>query len=194
MDKDLTELDAVVTPADTDLIYTVTDVSTTPTDKKSTWTTIKAFLKTYFDSLTTTFTNKVIELNPAIGYHLISWITVTKTAGEAIMAGQVCYLKSDGKMWLAKADAVATAGPCLIGLATDTIASNATGVFLLKWYFQDFFVFSMTPCVPQYISAATAGAITETAPSTATNIARIIGYAETADIIYFSPDNTWLEI
>lgn len=47
----LTDLSAVVTPVDTDLIYTVTDVGTTPTSKKGTWTVIKAFLKTYFDGI-----------------------------------------------------------------------------------------------------------------------------------------------
>jgi hypothetical protein len=47
----LTELDAVVTPVDTDLVYTVTDVATTPVSKKVTWTVVKAFLKTYFDTL-----------------------------------------------------------------------------------------------------------------------------------------------
>ena len=50
-DQKITELDAVVTPIDTDLLATVQDVSTTPVTKKSTWTVIKAFLKTYFDGL-----------------------------------------------------------------------------------------------------------------------------------------------
>jgi hypothetical protein len=50
-DTKLTGLDAVVTPVDADLIYTVTDVSTTPVPKKGTWTVVKGFLKTYFDTL-----------------------------------------------------------------------------------------------------------------------------------------------
>ena len=51
MDKKITELDAVVTPTDADLLTTLTNLSTTPANEKITWTVAKAFLKTYFDGL-----------------------------------------------------------------------------------------------------------------------------------------------
>lgn len=50
-DLKITQLDAVETPVDTDLLETVQDVATIPVNKKITWTTIKAFLKSYFDTL-----------------------------------------------------------------------------------------------------------------------------------------------
>lgn len=50
-DQKLTELTATTTPADGDILYQVSDPATTPVDRKITWTSIKAFLKTYFDSL-----------------------------------------------------------------------------------------------------------------------------------------------
>ena len=50
-DLKITQLDAVVTPVDADLFESVQSVATTPVNKKITWTVIKAFLKTYFDTL-----------------------------------------------------------------------------------------------------------------------------------------------
>jgi len=50
-DQKITALTAVVTPDNTDLLPTVQDVGGTPVTKKITWTVVKAFLKTYFDTL-----------------------------------------------------------------------------------------------------------------------------------------------
>ena len=97
-------------------------------------------------------------------------------------------------MWLAKSDVMATSGACIIGMAMASINANTSGIFLMRGFYQNATLFNLTPCVPEYISAATSGALTETAPSTTGNIVRIVGYAKTADIIYFCPDNTYLEI
>jgi hypothetical protein len=135
-----------------------------------------------------------MAINPAPADHVYSGIVATYTAGETMAIGEVGYLKSDGKIWKAKGDAVGTSGGCLLVMATAAVSAAATGTFLLYGYFRDDSTFAMTPCVAQYISAATAGTITETAPSTAGQMVRIVGYAQTADIICFCPDNTWIEI
>lgn len=58
-DEQLKDLIETTTPSDGDIIYTVVDPAVTPLDRKITWTTIKAFLKTYFDGLYEKLTNKV---------------------------------------------------------------------------------------------------------------------------------------
>lgn len=50
-DKKITQLDSVSSPANADLLETVQNVSTSPVNRKITWTTIKSFLKTHFDTL-----------------------------------------------------------------------------------------------------------------------------------------------
>lgn len=45
-----------------------------------------------------------------------------------------------------------------------------------------------------YLSAATGGLMTQTQPSVAGNRVQIIGYAESATVIYFNPDYTWITI
>ena len=65
-DKKITDLDAVVTPTDADLLTTVTNLSTTPVNEKITWTVAKAFLKTYFDGLYATLTGAETLTNKRI--------------------------------------------------------------------------------------------------------------------------------
>ena len=46
-----------------------------------------------------------------------------------------------------------------------------------------------------YLQAAGAsGLITQTAPASSGNIVRVVGYAITADLIYFNPSQDWIEI
>ncbi len=47
-----------------------------------------------------------------------------------------------------------------------------------------------------YISNTTPGQLTNTAPTTTGHVVRIVGYVVDSvnNIIYFCPDNTWIEI
>jgi hypothetical protein len=45
-----------------------------------------------------------------------------------------------------------------------------------------------------YLLAANTGEMTQTAPSGTGDIVRVVGYAISADLIYFNPSQDWIEI
>jgi hypothetical protein len=126
-----------------------------------------------------------------------SGITVTGTAGATLAVGDLCYLDVTAAEWLlTDADAAATAGPVVLGICI--LAANnaeATNMLLMGTVRSAAFPASIALGAPVYISG-TAGDITATAPSTATQIVRIVGHAVTVEpnTIYFAPDNTWIEV
>lgn len=116
---------------------------------------------------------------------------LTATAGENVTAGQLCYLKSDGKYWLAKADAEATSWGKLV-IATASISADASWTFQESW---DYTTTGLTAGSTYYVSEATAGAITVTAPSTtAGDVIRIVGYAKSTTILNIQIDPTYLVV
>jgi hypothetical protein len=141
----------------------------------------------YDGSLWRTFDNHWIV--PAD--HSWSGNTMTATAGETVAMGDLCYLKSDGKFWLADADAQATSDG-MLAIATAAISGDATGVFLLRGLFRDD-SWTWTVGGAFYVNT-TGGAPVQTAPSATGDIVRIVGHAYNADVIYFNPDNTFVEL
>ncbi len=120
--------------------------------------------------------------------HTWNGISETQTAGENVTIGQVCYFKSDGKLWLADADAEATAGG-MLRMATASIAADATGVFLVLGYFRDD-TFAYTVGAKLYVSV-TPGVPTETAPSGNADVVRVVGCAQSADVVFFNPSSEY---
>ena len=114
-------------------------------------------------------------------------ITEDLTAGEALSAGDLCYLSTDGMMWKADASAESTS-ITLLAIATETISANATGTFLL---FGSYTTSGLTAGDIMYVSE-TAGAMTNTAPSTSGSVVRIVGYALSTTVLFFNPDNSYI--
>lgn len=117
-------------------------------------------------------------------------IKTTFTAGENLSFGDVCYIKSDGKLWKADADAESTSFTIAIALAT--ISADVSGSFLLigivrcdSW--------NWTVGSPIYLST-TLGGITQTIPSGSGDIVQILGIATHANRIYFNPSLSQAEI
>ncbi len=115
----------------------------------------------------------------------------TFTAGEGVVIGDVCYLKSDGKFWQCDADAVATTAG-MLAMATGTISADATGTFLLNGFIRDD-TWALTVGAELYVDV-TPGNPTETKPTATADIVRIVGYAYSADVVYFNVDKTYLEL
>ena len=133
----------------------------------------------------------VLDLMSALSAdHSYHGLTADLTAGTALALPNLCRVGSDGKMELTDADAAATMPG--IALATESINENSSGIFLLVGFFRDD-SWDWTPGGMLYASA-TPGALTQTAPSGSGDVVQIVGVAITADVIYFTPFNGFIEL
>lgn len=124
------------------------------------------------------------------GDHAIVGISGAWTAGENLVFGDFCYLKSDGKMWKADADA-ATTMPCL-AMAAATINADASGDFLMwGWARDDTWGWTVGNML---YASTTAGALTATAPTGNNDIVQAVAVATHADRIYFQPALTLVKV
>jgi len=197
---------AKTTPADDDTVA-ITDSAASNVHKKVTWANLKATLKTYFDSLTTTLTNKtltapVINASTQTGHHNIAAVPATDhtvngetttifNLGATIALMDLVYLGSSSKWLLTDADAEATTAGKL-GICLDGGVDNDTTTVVTKGYVRDD-TWNWTPGATLYVGL-TAGQITSTRPSATDDAARIVGFAVTADVIYFDPEPGYIII
>jgi len=122
-----------------------------------------------------------------------SGITATLQAGENLTITQLVYVKNDGKMWKAKADAAATMPA--IAMATATINVNAWGAFLLVGMFRDDGTLTFTLGDMLYVSDTVAGAFDNVLPADAGEQVQCLGKCLiTTHIIYFNPSLELVEI
>ncbi len=126
----------------------------------------------------------VQTLSIPISDHDYNGISTTLTAGENLVFGNFCYLKSDGKMWKADADA-STTTPC-VAMAVATITADADGLFLINGFARDD-TWTWTVGGRLYTST-TDGAVTQTAPTGVGDEIQIVGIATHADRVLFNPD------
>ena len=116
------------------------------------------------------------------------------TAGAILAFGDLVYLAvADSKWELADADAVATAfgklGICVLAAAEDA----ATVILLWGKVRADAAFPALTVGAPVHVGV-TLGDIQVAAPVGSGDIVRIIGYGNTADELFFCPDNTYIEL
>lgn len=109
-------------------------------------------------------------------------VVSTGTAGEDLTAGQLVYLKNDGKWWKTDADTAATLFGVILGIAQSTTTANNTITSGVLQKGLDTNQSGLTAGNPYYASN-TAGAISASA---GTNTKKI-GVARSTTNLYFDP-------
>jgi len=137
-------------------------------------------------------TAKELSFDPAVAVNNVSGITATFTAGEVLVRGAVCYFKAgDSKMW--HADANLTALMPVVAMAAADIAEDAAGLFLLQGFCHDADSFPTWDITGRLYVSGTPGVPTQTAPSSDGDFVQDLGWAVSADAVYFNPSGDVIE-
>jgi hypothetical protein len=137
-----------------------------------------------------------LEFNSAPADESVSGVTATFTAGEDLVRGEVVYFKaSDSKMW--KAVATATGTMPVVAMAAEDVSADAVGVFLLYGFIADNGSFpAYTVGGKIYAPEAETGSQNvpeQTAPDSDGDFVQVLGYAVTANSLFFNPSNDVIE-
>ena len=111
----------------------------------------------------------------------------TMTALTGIAVGELVHIDVNGKLDEAHADATADMPAIGIALTANSSGSDAEINILTRGIYRDDGQFAFTPGLAVYVSAATEGQFTQTAPSSDGNFVQRVGIALTADSIWFNP-------
>ena len=79
-------------------------------------------------------------------------------------------------------------------MAAEDISSDAAGKFLLQGFIHDAGTFPSYTVAGRLYAPEAEGPPTQTAPSTDGDLVQVIGWAVTADKIYFSPSPDYIEV
>ena len=125
------------------------------------------------------------------------------TAGGDLAAGGLYYLDTDGAWKSTSASVTGSGHDQLLGVAMADGKPAAVGMLVKGYFHQDsYFSGSFGVGKPVYIqsssvarSATEGGFMSGAAPTAADSYVRVIGYGtDTANVIYFNPDSTYVEI
>ena len=127
----------------------------------------------------------------------VSGITATFTAGEDLVRGEVVYFKAgDSKMWKAVASAAGTMP--VAAMAAADISADAAGKFLLYGFLADNGTFpAYTVGGDLYAPEAETSSENvpeQAAPDSDGDFVQVLGYAVTANSVFFDPDQTIVEV
>ena len=132
-------------------------------------------------------------------------VLYSELSGEDVNFGNICYREASGRWLKASGLAAGEASINMLGIAlNDTTGPVEPLSILTRGYVETTYASVLATGEPLYMttSPGTVGRVTYIAPSTAGNIVRLIGntfwdsslQTNTKNIIYFNPDNTWIEL
>jgi|TARA_R100000084_G_scaffold81432_1_gene37737 hypothetical protein len=145
-------------------------------------------------------TNCQVMHNSAVADGEYSGNLAMYQAGEDLEVGEVVYFKSDGKVYKAVATAAATSR--CVAMCVAPTSANAMGPFLLEGFarfntnFPTWTVGGViyTPEAEVSNGNNNVNVPEQTAPDTDGDFVQVIGYAISADTVYFKPDSTVIEV
>jgi len=147
-------------------------------------------VKSYVDTgLGTKLSDVVSDTTPQLGGNLDlneKAISVIATAGESVVAGNLLYLKNDGKYWKASNTSETTSTTSL-AIANASISADATGEVIV---YGTFTTTGLTAGSNYFVGAG--GAITTTTPTTEDYVIRPIGTALSTTKLIFNPTTSWI--
>lgn len=189
----LHELTNVTSLNGSDLFYVETDPGGTPGDRKLSYTNLLANIFSPDAGLPEN--TGIVLINNLSGDGTFSGIIQSGTAGVTLVFGDLVYFAAGDSRWkLADADAVSTSGPVKLGMVLNGGGNGDDIIVLLTGNIRADALFpTLTVGAPVYVST-TAGAIQTAPPSGSNDVVRIIGYGNTANELYFKPDNTYIEL
>jgi hypothetical protein len=122
--------------------------------------------------------------------HTAVGITTNFTVGESVTFGQALYMKGDGKLWKSDANSTSTM-PC-VAIALGSISADVAGNVLKIGFIRDD---TWNWTVGGLVFASwTTGGVTQTRPDGTGSQVQIVGYAVSADVIYFNPSYVLVEV
>ncbi len=123
------------------------------------------------------------ELSAAGGYGDVV------TFGTGTIATFSCYYFNSAATWILSDSNAVGSSSGLLALALGNAVSS--GMLLRGYVRNDSWTFATASAI--YLNS-TAGALSNTAPTAANDVIRIVGFAISRTVIFFCPDNTWIEI
>jgi hypothetical protein len=137
-----------------------------------------------------------LQLDAALADQRYSGITEAGTAGATIAFGSLCaFHVTDSQWYLADANtAAASSGDARkkLGICVDAAVDNGSTSMLLFGKVRADSLFTTMVIGGQVYVSETAGEITTTQPTTADVVIRVVGFANTADELFFCPSPDYI--